>query len=152
MKNAYRRIAAYVGLMAFVVSVAFGQGNPGLMTVSALELQKGTQIIGLLGFQLGEIVSIKARIIESNTKGDVTLIEVLDVNGKVPPGMLQMRYTILEWGNIGRAPLPVNQILRLRVYETGGMVGIPIEAMHETTFVQTEGWGFRTSLVLLNRE
>ena len=63
-----------------------------------------------------------------------------------------MRYSVWEWGNIGLAPLPADQILRLRVYETGGMVGIPIEAMRETSFVQTEGWGFGTSLVLVNRE
>ena len=62
-----------------------------------------------------------------------------------------MRYSVWEWGNISRAPLPVDQILKLRVWETGGMVGVPM-SNRETTFVQTEGWGFSTSLVLLNRE
>jgi hypothetical protein len=152
MKSAYRRIAVRVVLIAFVMSVAFGQGKPAPKTVSAVELQSGSQIIGLLGFPLGEVVSIKGRIVESNTKGGGQLVEVVEVDGNAPTRMLQMRYAVWEWGNISRAPLPADQMLRLRVYETGGMVGIPIEAMRETTFVQTEGWGFGTSLVLLNRE
>ena len=152
MTSGYRRIAVSAAFMAFVVFVAHGQGRPAPKTVSALELQSGTQIIGILGVALGEVVSIRGRIVESNTKGGGQLVEVVEANGKAPTGMLQMRYSVWEWGNIGLAPLPADQILKLRVYETGGMVGIPIEAMRETTFVQTEGWGFRTSLVLLNRE
>jgi hypothetical protein len=88
-----------------------------------------------------------------NTKGGDTLLEVAEVDGKALSATLRMKYSVWEWGNIGHhALLPKGQILKLRVYETGGMVGIPIEAVEETTFVQTEGWGFGTSLVLVNLE
>jgi hypothetical protein len=80
------------------------------------------------------------------------LLEVVEVDGKALSGILQMKYSVWQWGNIGQTSLPVGQVLKLRVYETGGMVGIPFDAMKETTFVQTEGWGFGTSLVLVNRE
>jgi hypothetical protein len=80
------------------------------------------------------------------------LLEVVEVDGKALSGILQMKYSVWQWGNIGQTSLPVGQVLKLRVYETGGMVGIPFDAMKETTFVQTESWGFGTSLVLVNRE
>ena len=152
MTNAYVRIAVCVVLAGLVLSSAFGQGRPAPKTISAAELQSGSQIIGLLGFPLGELVSIKGRIVEPNTRGGGQLVDVVEINGKTVPGMLQLRYSVWEWGNISQGPLPLDQILRLRVYETGGMIGIPIEAMRETTFVQIEGWGFSTSLVLLKRE
>jgi hypothetical protein len=152
MRCGYRRAAISVALIVFAVAVAFGQSKATPKTVSALDLQSGTQIIGLLGVPLGELTSIRGRIVESNAKGGGTLLEVVEVDGKTLSGTLQMKYSVWEWGNIGKSSLPVGQILKLRVYETGGMVGIPIEAMKETTFVQSEGWGFRASLVLVNRE
>jgi hypothetical protein len=152
MRCGYRRLATFVALIVFAVVIAYGQDKTAPKTVSALDLQSGTQIIGLLGVPLGELVSTRGRIVESNTKGGDTLLEVVEVNGKVLSGILQMKYSVWEWGNIGQTSLPVGQILKLRVYETGGMVGIPIETMKETVFVQTEGWDFGTSLVLVNRE
>jgi hypothetical protein len=147
----YRRIAVSVGFIA-LAAFASGQDKRALKTVSASELQSGTQIVGLLGVPLGQLVTIRGKIVESNTKSGGREVVVEEVDGKRLSEMLQMKYSVWEWGNIGSAPLPIDQILKLRVYETGGMVGIPIEAMKETAFVQTEGWGFGTSLVLLNRE
>jgi hypothetical protein len=147
-----RRLSISAALIASVVFVAFGQGKTAWKTVQALELQRGTQIIGLLGVPLGELVSIRGEIVDSNTKGGDKLVDIVEVDGKALSGTLQMRYSVWEWGNIGLKSLPEGQRLKLRVYETGGMIGIPFEAMRETTFVQTEGWGFATSLVLLNRE
>ena len=152
MRCEYRMLAIFVALIVFAVVIANGQDKTVPKTVSALDLQSGTQIIGLLGVPLGELVSTRGRIVESNTKGGGTLLEVVEVNGKALSETLQMKYSVWEWGNIGQTPLPIGPMLKLRVYETGGMVGIPIEAMRETTFVQTEDWGFSTSLVLLNRE
>ena len=152
MTNAYGRIAVYVLLAGLVLSPAIGQGRAAPKTIGAVELQSGGQIIGLLGFPLGELVSIKGRIVESNTKGGGQLVDIVEINGKTVLGMLQLSYSVWEWGNISQGPLPLDEILKLRVYETGGMIGIPIEAMRETTFVQIEGWGFSTSLVLLKRE
>jgi hypothetical protein len=152
MQCGYRTWAISAAFMASMVVVAFGQSSSAPKTVSALDLQSGTQIIGLLGIPLGDLASIRGKIVESNTKGGGTLLEVVEIDGKALSGMLQMKYRVWEWGNIGHASLSKGQILKLRVYETGGMIGIPTEAMKETTFVQTEGWGFGTSLVLVNRE
>ena len=152
MTKAYRSTAVLVVLAGLVLSPAFGQNKPAPKTISVSELQGGSEIIGLLGLPLGEVVSIKGRIVQSNSKSGEQLVEIVEIDGKPVSGILQLRYSIWEWGNIGRESLPLNQILRLRVYETGGMIGVPLEAMKETTFVQTEGWGFSTSLVLLNRE
>jgi hypothetical protein len=152
MTSAYRRIAVLLVLAGLVLSSAGGQGKPAPRNISAAELQSGSQIIGMLGFPLGELVSIRCRIVESNTKAGGQLVDVVETNGKPVSGMLQLRFNIWEWGNISRGSLPLDQILRLRVYETGGMIGIPVEAMRETTFVQTEGWSFSTSLLLLNWE
>jgi len=152
MRYVYRKLAISVAFIVFAAVVAFGQDKAAPKTVSALDLQSGTQIVGLLGVPLGELVSIRGKIVEPNTKGGGTLLEIVEVDGTALSGILQMKYRVWEWGNIGQASLPVGQILKFRVYETGGMVGIPTEAMKETTFVQTEGWGFGTSLVLVNRE
>ena len=152
MRCGYRRLVISVPLIVFAVVVTFGQDKTAPKTVSALDLQNGTQIVGLLGVPLGQLVSARGRIVESNTKGADILLEVVEVDGKALSGILQMKYTVWQWGNIGQTSLPVGQVLKLRVYETGGMVGIPLDAMKETTFVQTEGWGFGTSLVLVNRE
>ena len=152
MTKAYRSTAALVVLAGLVLSPTFGQNKPAPKTIGVSELQDGGEIIGLLGLPLGEVVSIKGRIVQSNTKSGEQLVDIVEINGKPVSGVLQLRYSIWEWGNIGHESLPRDQILSLRVYETGGMIGIPLEAMKETTFVQTEGWGFSTSLVLLNRE
>ena len=141
-----------MALIAFRVVIVNGQDKTVPKTVSALDLQSGTQIIGLLGVPLGELVSTTGRIVESNTKGGGTLFELVEVNGKALSETLQMKYSVWEWGNIAQTPLLIGPMLKLRVYETGGMVGIPIDIMRETVFVQTEGWGFGTSLVLVNRE
>jgi hypothetical protein len=137
MRCGYRRFVISVPLIVFAVVVAFGQDKTAPKTVSALDLQNGTQIVGLLGVPLGQLISAQGRIVESNTKGADMLLEVVEVNGKALSGILQMRYSVWQWGNIGQTSLPVGQVLKLRVYETGGMVGIPLDAMKETTFVQT---------------
>jgi hypothetical protein len=152
MTRVCRRSAVLVVLAGLVLSPTFGQNRSAPKTISVLELQGGGEIIGLLGVPLGELVSIKGRIVRSSTKSGGQLVDIVEINGKPVSGMLQLRYSIWEWGNIGHESLPLDQILSLRVYETGGMIGIPLEAMKETTFVQSEGWGFGTSLVLLNRE
>ena len=139
MRFGYHRLAISVALIVFAVVIAYGQDKTAPKTVSALDLQRGTPIIGLLGVPLGELVSTRGRIVESNTTGGGTLLEVVEVNGKALSGILQMKYSVWEWGNIRQTSLPAGKILKLRVYETGGMVGIPIETMKETVFVQTEG-------------
>jgi hypothetical protein len=61
-------------------------------------------------------------------------------------------FSVSQWGNLSNRTLPFNKVLSLRVYETGGMVGIPQMAMKETVYVETVGWSFRTSIVVLYEE
>lgn len=90
--------------MVFAVVVTFGQDRTALKTVSALDLQNGTRIIGLLGVPLGDLVSIRGKIVESSTKGDGTLLEVVEVDGKVLSGTLEMKYSVWEWEKSARPP------------------------------------------------
>jgi hypothetical protein len=57
MRCGYRRLAISVALIVFAVVVAFGQDKTASKTVSALDLKSGTQIVGLLGVSLGQLVS-----------------------------------------------------------------------------------------------
>lgn len=148
MTRCWRR-AISTALLAFAFGAAYGQGRSADRTVSAADLENGTLIIGHLGVPLGELASIKGTIRVTNTKESDKILEIAVVNGRSLSRVIQMKFSIWPWGNIAYASLPINEVISLRVYETGGMVGIPIEAMQETTFVQTVSWGFSTSLVLL---
>jgi hypothetical protein len=110
------------------------------------------QIIGLLGIPLGDLASISARIVPSSSKETDEYIEILEINKIKLSKPMQLGFSIWQWGNLSNEKLPVNQTLSLRVYETGGMEGVPENAMKETAYVASIGWGFRTSLVILYKE
>jgi hypothetical protein len=120
--------------------------------VYARDLESGTRIVGLLGLPLGELTSITARFVESGSKEDPLLVEVSEVEGRRLAARIAMSFSVWQWGNLANERFQKNADFRLRVYETGGMAGVPVEAMKETTFVPTVSWGFRTSLVLLYEE
>jgi len=65
---------------------------------------------------------------------------------------IKLMFSVWQWGNLASGPMPLNEEMVLRVYETGGMVGVPESAMKETTYVTSVGWGFRTYLVVLYEE
>jgi hypothetical protein len=120
--------------------------------ISAHDLENGTNIIGVLGLPLGELASIKARIVGSDSKAADQYIEVFEIGKSKLSKPIQFIFDVWQWGNLSNKSLPINQELSLRVYETGGMVGVPEAAMKETTYVTTVGWAFRTSLVILYEE
>jgi hypothetical protein len=111
-------------------------------------------------------VSVIANSYESKRKADlrqagqlrwlvsakVHYIEILEINKTKMAKPMQLIFSIWQWGNLSNTKLPLNQILSLRVYETGGMEGIPQNAMKETSYVSSVGWGFRTSVVILYEE
>ena len=120
--------------------------------VLASDLQNGLQIIGLLGFPLGHVVSIKARIVPSDSKEAEQYIEVLEVSSRRLSEPAVLTFSVWQWGNLSGRTMPLNKVLSLRVYETGGMVGVPLNAMKETVYVGSAGWGFSTSVVILYEE
>ena len=148
------RWLVFIALTFLMVQVGslHAQAAASSRSISAQELEGETQIIGLLGLPLGELASVKAQVVRVNTKGDGRQVRVLEVDGRLLPAPIVMKYSIWQWGNIADKGIPTEGIVKLRVYETGGMVGVPIDAMRETVFVQTEGWAFETSLVLVNLE
>ena len=120
--------------------------------VSARELQTGAQIIGLLGLPLGKLASTKARIIPSDSKEADQYIEILEIGDRRLSEPVRLTFGVWEWGNLSGKTLPLDRVLSLRVYETGGMAGVPPDAMKETTYVASVGWGFRTSVVIVSEE
>jgi len=120
--------------------------------VYAADLETGTQIIGLLGLPLGELASVTARIVVSSSKSVDRYVEVSEINGRRLSKPIEMEFTIWQWGGLSNKELPLGQRLRLRVYETGGMVGVPRAAMEETVTVATVAWKFQTSLVVLYQQ
>ena len=145
------RLAAPLGALLLVMAVPLaaegGTGAP--RSVSASDLENGMQIIGLLGLPLGELASIRARIISSNSKEADQYMEVLAINGVGLSKPMQLVFAVWPWGNLANKTLPLNQEMSLRAYETGAMQGVPERAMKETSQVASVQWGFRTSLVVL---
>jgi len=144
----------FIALTFLMVQVGslHAQAAASSRSISARELEGGTRIVGLLGLPLGELASLKAQVVRVDAKGGDRQIRVLEVDGKPLSAPIVMKFSVWRWGNIADQEIPTDRIVKLRVYETGGMVGVPADAMRETVFVQTEGWAFETSLVLVNQE
>ena len=129
---------------------ACAQTAPGTPApVYAVDLERGTPIVGLLGVHLGELTWIKARIVGSRSKSEDRIAEVLEINGHRLSEPIDLAFSVWEWGNLSSRELPVGAVMSLRVYETGGMVGVPRAALEETVMVAAADWRFQTSLVLL---
>jgi len=143
--------ASFVALLVSISTplVAEGAADPSSKAVLASDLANGVQIIGLLGVPLGQLVSVEARVVPSESKETEQYLEVLRIDNHQLSTPLQLMFSVWQWGNLSSSPLPPNQALLLRVYETGGMQGVPQNAMQETTYVTTVAWGFSTSVVIL---
>jgi hypothetical protein len=151
MSRQLKLVSFFALFLLCLIAVAQGQSSTS-RSVNVQELENGVQIIGLLGLPLGELASIEGQIVQSGMKGTDSLIKVDRINGKSVSNSLLMKFAVWQWGNLANRELQVGPKLRIRAYETGGMTGIPIEAMKETVFVQAESWRFETSLVLVNLE
>jgi hypothetical protein len=143
--------ASFVALLVSISIplVANGAGDDSRKAVLAADLANGTQIIGLLGSPLGQLMTVEARVVPSESKDADQYLEVLMVANHQLSVPLRLRFSVWQWGSFSSSPLPPNQVLLLRVYETGGMQGVPQNAMKETTYVTTVAWGFSTSVVIL---
>jgi hypothetical protein len=154
MSHRIRLIASFVGMFMMVGMplMAAGISDPSSKAVLATDLEKGTQIIGLLGIPLGELASIQARLVQSDSKETDRYLEILKVDDHQLSTPVRLMFSVWQWGNLLNSALPLNKVLTLRVYETGGMVGVPQSAMKETNYVETVGWGFSTYVVILYEE
>lgn len=118
--------------------------------VHAADLQADTVITGLLGLELGTVVVIRGRVIDSRSPEFDSLLEVISVGSHPLASHLVMPFAIADGSRLAGAELPRGVVLSLRVYETGGMVGVPQEARRDTRMVRPVAWQFRTSLVVLS--
>ena len=148
------RIALLAALWLISIASLFpeGRSESPKRVVYATDIQNGMQIIGLLGIPLGDLASISARIVPSSSKETKEYIEILEINKTKLSKPIQLIFSIWQWGNLSNIKLPLNKTLSLRVYETGGMEGVPQNAMKETSYVASVGWDFRTSVVILYEE
>lgn len=149
-----RKLLLVLGLTLLSFSVlyciqSYAQERSVMKSITAQELQSGTKIIGYLGLPLGTVTTIKAKLVESNTKETTQLIEIAEVAGKRLDKPVLLDFSIWNWGNLDQKNLPVEKELALRVYEHGGMEGVPHQAMKETVYIQTVDYHFRTSVVIL---
>jgi len=147
------RLATFVALLIVAAFPLLAEGTTsGPKSVLAYDLENGTEIMGILGLPLGRLASVRARIVKSDAKETDQYVEILGIDGKTLSKSLQLTFSVWQGGNLANRSLPLNQELSLRVYETGGMIGVPERAMKETTYVASVGWGFSTSIVLLYEE
>lgn len=140
-------IVAAVCVPAFV----FSQGAQARGAISVSDLQSTTRIIGLLGVELGHVVTVEGRVIHSQRLGFDNVLEMVSTDAQPVKRRFQMPFEIAAGSALAGATLPVDQVPSLRVYETGGMVGVPDDAMKEIQAVQAMSWQFMTSLIILRQ-
>lgn len=107
-------------------------------------------LIGPLGRPLGEMLSIAAVVDERVDSKDWfhNYVSVTQVNGVPLARPVRMPAQLWQWGNLKE--LKPGERLKLRVYQTGAMMGVPDQAMRETVYVQTSAHSFVTWLVVVN--
>ncbi len=118
------------------------------------------ELVGELGLKLGETATVEGTIAEGPHKGfegGPNLI-VQRINGKAIQQQIQIPVSSY-FGEFGEASFDKKALpackngftYRLRVYETGGFVGIPSKAYNEAGIaLQTAGFYFRNSLTVMS--
>ncbi|MCP4130132.1 MAG: hypothetical protein GY754_03845 [bacterium] len=149
MRNNKTSTAIVLVSMAFTFFVC-GDSTMTTAKSSASGLNPASEIIGPLGKPLGEVITITATVQPDPGKGRANWLKITKVNGKALSKAVTMHYTIFQWAAIKK--LTVNKTYTLRVYQDGGMIGIPHQAMKETVFVQTEDYHFAYQVVVLKEK
>jgi hypothetical protein len=148
----------WILLLAGVVVARFLAANaPSQVPIAASQKQRTPvytetlndthELIGPLGKPLGEVLTVLGKVEEIPQKAQEHFLTVTEVNGTPLRQAKQLPARLWPWANI--KDLRPGQQLRLRVYQDGGMVGVPHQAMAETVFIQTQGHGFATWLVVI---
>jgi hypothetical protein len=137
-------------LFLLILLSAFMAAETGkIEKIYASDIGTKYEIIGPLGYRLGKPIDIEAKILQSPNKGKSNWLSVVSVDGKKLEEPIQISYGFSRWSK-GRKSLLVGKTYTLRAYQQGGMVGIPHQAMRETTFVQTSDYHFDVALVIIN--
>jgi len=139
-----RRVPAHVPVAASGVA----SGPAADSTLGAPPYPKGR-----LGKPMGTVVTIRGVVGENRLKAEAgpPLLDVRTIDGVVLEQELHILLApyFLEWGETygnGKEPLTlrIGDSFELEGYETGGFVGIPVDAYERAGVVlQTAGFGFR---------
>ena len=119
--------------------------------INSSDINDKYEIIGPLGFPLGKLINIKAIVLPDPGKGFSNWLLVTNVNGKKIKKAVRINYTFWD-GSKGVHKLKKGQTYKLRIYQDGGMIGVPHQVMKETYFVQTWGYHFNTKAVIVKAE
>ena len=134
--------------LVFLCAFAVAQGaKPARTPISWNDLNTKNEIIGSLGFPLGELITIDCVCRKADTKGDREFLEISTVNDKKFAEPVKLTYRILSLSKIKE--LKVDYTYRLRVYEDGLMKGLPQGVFAEIGLVQTQGYHFSTDVVIV---
>jgi len=115
--------------------------------ISADDINRRFVVIGPLGIPIGEVATVDGTTVINQGKGAPLLFQVTSVNGRALSKPVTMPYRIWPWSGLNK--LDAQSRCRLRVFQDGGFAGVPLQAMKETTYVQTHAYHFVTSLVVV---
>ncbi len=136
-------------LFLLILLSAFMAAETGrIEKIYASDIGTKYEIIGPLGYRLGKLIDLKVKALPNPNKGKSNWLSVVTVNGKKLKKPIQLSYVFSTWTK-GAKALLVGKTYTLRAYQHGSMVGIPYQAMKETTFAQTSDYHFDVALVII---
>ena len=117
-------------------------------TIHAHELNTNYEIIGPLGESLGKLLNIEAKIIDTKRKANPIQLEVTRIDNKQLELPVQIPYTFFPPSK-NLKELEEGKTYQLRVYQDGGMVGIPQQVLKETSPATSVDYHFATWAVII---
>lgn len=122
--------------------------QPPLKSVPTESLGKTHQLVGPLGLPLGEMTTVTLRVEPEVSKGYFeTYVAVTTIGNRRLEHPIRMPAKLWRWADI--KALTEGQVLTVRVYQDGGMIGVPAQVMEETVAIQTQSHAFVTWLVIV---
>jgi len=132
-------------------SISTRQSVNNSITVS--DINKKYDIIGPLGYKLGEIITVKAKVIEppKERKGGGNWILVKEVNDNKLRNPIYTIYNIHEFSDVKELTIGNDYILK--GYQDGGMIGTPENVMVEIDHIyQSLDYHFFTDFVIIGKQ
>ncbi len=122
--------------------------QPALTSISTKSIGETHQLVGPLGLPLGEMVTVTLQVEAAREKTYFDdFVTVTAVGGRGLKQPVRMPAKLWEWGDV--KSLKDGELLTARVYQDGGMIGVPGQALNETRPVSTVGHHFATWLVIV---
>ncbi len=147
-------------ILCFTVATSYCVAQEAKIAVDITRPTDQFEVVGELGLKLGQTATVEGTVTEGPMKGyeGGPNLVVKAINGRAT--QLVIRIPVSPYfGEFGKAsfggkPLPEvknGSSYRLRVYETGGFVGVPSDAYDEAGIaLQTTRFYFRNSLTVLS--